>query len=184
MPKRIGIKLLILSVEKLRSVADPDYVASCSINPILSCGSVMSSPQAEVFGIPHPFLGLVVFGALIAFGILLIAGGSFARWIWLVASSVALLGFLGMQYLVYQSIFEIKALCPWCMVVWVVSAPVFVGIGVYTIREVLHLKRYHPTLRSLLRFIEKQNINILIAWYLVVGGLILIEFWYYWSTLL
>src|SRR3981081_2606761 len=30
---------LTLTVEKIRQVANPDYIPSCSINPVLSCGS-------------------------------------------------------------------------------------------------------------------------------------------------
>ena len=44
----------VLLVEKIRLVADPSYVPSCSISPLLSCGSVMSTPQAELFGFPNP----------------------------------------------------------------------------------------------------------------------------------
>ena len=40
----------VLAVEKYALLADPAYVPTCSLNPVLSCGSVMSSLQAEVFG--------------------------------------------------------------------------------------------------------------------------------------
>jgi|AntRauTorckE6833_2_1112554.scaffolds.fasta_scaffold00077_40 uncharacterized membrane protein len=178
------ISSLILSVEKLHSVADPNYVPSCSINPILSCGSVMSSLQAELFGVPHSFFGLIIFGALIAFGVLLLAGGKFAKWLWVSAVSVAMFGFLGVQYLVYQSVYQIKALCPWCMVVWIVSVPVFIGITVHAIRQVLDVQSYRPMIQKILFFIDTQNNNILIAWFLLVIGIITVRFWHYWSTLL
>ena len=56
----------VLLVEKIRLVADPSYVPSCSISPLLSCGSVMSTPQAELFGFPNPILGVAGFAALVA----------------------------------------------------------------------------------------------------------------------
>jgi len=42
----------LLLVEKIAFLEDPAYVPSCSINPVLSCGSVMNTPQAAVFGFP------------------------------------------------------------------------------------------------------------------------------------
>ncbi len=47
----------VLTVEKIAILRDPAYVPSCSINPVLSCGSVMTTPQAEAFGFPNPLLG-------------------------------------------------------------------------------------------------------------------------------
>ncbi|MEN3124188.1 vitamin K epoxide reductase family protein, partial [Janibacter sp. LM] len=41
---------VVLLVEKIELLKNPDYVPSCSINPILSCGSVMVTPQADAFG--------------------------------------------------------------------------------------------------------------------------------------
>ena len=47
-----------LTVEKVRVLADPTYIPACDLNPVLSCGSVIITPQAEVFGFPNPVLGL------------------------------------------------------------------------------------------------------------------------------
>lgn len=48
-----------LTVEKIALLKDPSYSPSCSINPVLSCGSVMTTSQAEVFGFPNPLLGIM-----------------------------------------------------------------------------------------------------------------------------
>ena len=40
---------LTLTVEKIEILINPNYVPSCSINPVLSCGSVMQTPQASAF---------------------------------------------------------------------------------------------------------------------------------------
>jgi uncharacterized membrane protein len=37
---------------------------SCSINPILSCGSVMTTPEAEAFGIPNLLIGIAGFAVV------------------------------------------------------------------------------------------------------------------------
>ena len=52
---------LTLTIEKIEILINPDYVPSCSINPVLSCGSVMITPQASAFGFPNPLIGIVSF---------------------------------------------------------------------------------------------------------------------------
>lgn len=47
-----------LLIEKIALIKDPSYTPTCSINPVLSCGSIMDTPQAEVFGFPNPILGV------------------------------------------------------------------------------------------------------------------------------
>ncbi|HNC15899.1 MAG TPA: vitamin K epoxide reductase family protein, partial [Solirubrobacterales bacterium] len=54
----------VLMVEKIILLGDPTYVPTCSINPVLSCGSIMKSDQAEAFGFPNPLLGLAGFGLM------------------------------------------------------------------------------------------------------------------------
>ena len=51
---------LTLTIEKIEILINPDYVPSCSINPVLSCGSVMITPQASAFGFPNPLIGIRV----------------------------------------------------------------------------------------------------------------------------
>ena len=55
-----------LTIEKVRVLTDSTYVPKCDINPVLSCGSVITTPQAEAFGFPNPILGLIGFSVAIA----------------------------------------------------------------------------------------------------------------------
>jgi hypothetical protein len=48
----------VLAVERYALLADPAYVPTCSLNPVLNCGSIMASSQAEAFGFPNPLLGV------------------------------------------------------------------------------------------------------------------------------
>ena len=41
------VSSMTLTVEKIDLLANPSYVPSCNINPILSCGSVMVTPQGR-----------------------------------------------------------------------------------------------------------------------------------------
>ena len=42
------------------------------MNPVISCGSIMNSPQAEVFGFTNPLIGLPACPILIAAGVSLL----------------------------------------------------------------------------------------------------------------
>src|SRR5262249_37639546 len=53
-----------LSVDDWRLLKDPSYQPACNISPIVSCGSVMSSPEGSVFGFPNMLLGLGAFAAV------------------------------------------------------------------------------------------------------------------------
>src|SRR5262245_18779589 len=52
---------LTLTDEKISMLTNPSYKPSCSINPVLSCGSVMVTPQASAIGFPNPLIGIVAF---------------------------------------------------------------------------------------------------------------------------
>lgn len=45
---------MTLTIEKIELLINPDYIPSCSINPVLSCGSVRSRRRhpCSVFPIP------------------------------------------------------------------------------------------------------------------------------------
>jgi uncharacterized membrane protein len=122
----IGIFASIeLIIQKIAVLSDPNFVPNCDINPILSCGSVISTEQASLFGFPNPVLGVIGFTIVIMFGALLFTGVELPRLIWLGLNFGALAGMVFVIWLVSQSLYVIGALCPWCMVVWAVTIPIF-----------------------------------------------------------
>src|SRR5689334_17486274 len=104
----------VLTVEKLALLRDPAYVPSCSINPILSCGSVMTKPQAEVFGFPNSLLGIAGFAVVVTVAVALLAGATFRRWFWGGLQVGVTLGAVFVHWLMFQSLYRIQALCPYC----------------------------------------------------------------------
>jgi uncharacterized membrane protein len=172
----------VLTVEKFEIIKDPSFQPSCNINPILSCGSVMITKQAEAFGFPNSLLGIIGFTAVAVTGFALLAGAVFKRWYW-IALQIGVLFAVGfVHWLIFQTIYRINALCPYCMVVWTVTIPIFWYVLLH------NLGRRHITtprrLRSTVGFLQKHHGDILLVWFLVIIGLILNHFWYYWSTLL
>lgn len=171
-----------LSIEKVQILIDPSYEPSCNISPLLSCGSVMITPQASAFGFPNPFIGVAGFAIVVTVGMALLAGAKFKRWFWLGLQAGTLFGVAFVTWLQYQSIYAIGALCPWCMVVWTVTIPIFLYTFIYNVRE-NHI-RLNGTWKKISSFIDKNHGNVLAYWYLAIFLAILTHFWYYWETLL
>lgn len=122
----IGLVAAIeLIIQKISVLSDPDFVPNCDINPVLSCGSVINTEQASLFGFPNPVLGVIGFTVVIMFGALLFGGLELPRSMWLGLNIGALAGMAFVVWLVIQSLYVIGALCPWCMVVWAVTIPIF-----------------------------------------------------------
>ena len=84
---------------------------------MLSCGSVMTSPQASVFGFPNPVIGVVGFTVVLTTGVAILAGARLARWYWAGLQVGATAASVFVHWLVFQSLYRIGALCPDCLVV-------------------------------------------------------------------
>lgn len=171
----------VLSVEEYLSLLNPGYVTSCSLNPVVSCGSVMESDQATLFGFPNPLIGVAAFAVVVTAGVVLLAGFHAPRWFWLGLQIGTTLGVVFVHWLIVQSLYEIGALCPYCMVVWVVT------IAIFTYTTLHNLERqYLPTggARSAVLGLTRFHTLAVVLWYLVIVALILQAFWSYWTTLL
>ncbi|MGA5191432.1 vitamin K epoxide reductase family protein [Streptomyces griseoincarnatus] len=170
-----------LTVEKIALLKDPSYSPSCSINPILSCGSVMTTPQAEVFGFPNPLLGIAAFAVVTALGVVLWTGAALPRWMWWGLQAGTVFGVVFVHWLIFQSLYRIGALCPYCMAVWAVMIPVFWYTTVHT------LTRGHLPVPAAVRraaaAVAGYHGVVLTGWYLIIAVLILQRFWLYWTTL-
>lgn len=176
------IASFVLTYDKIHVLANKDYVPSCNINPILSCGSVMKTEQASLLGVPNTVFGLISFSMLLTFGFLLAGGAKVKKWVWISAQVAATVGVIFMHYLFFQGVFRIHAICPWCFVVWMITIPTFWYITIYNLteRNIKLPKRLEPI--SL--FVQKHHGDILLVWYLIIFGILLQRFWYYWSTLI
>lgn len=164
-----------LTLEKVRVLADPDYVPGCDLNPVLSCGSVIVTPQAEVFGFPNPVLGLIGFTAVITLGVLMLARVSLPRWVWVGLNIGALAGFAFVQWLVWQSLYSIGSLCPWCMVVWAVTVPIFVWVTASN----LAAGRLGVQGAVVDAVVSLRGL-ILAAWFVILAGLIFVRWQDFW----
>jgi len=173
---------MTLSIDKVELIKNPNFSPICNIIPLISCGSVMNTSQAEAFGFMNSFLGVAGFAAVATIGVAILAGATFKRWFWLGLQAGTIFGVGFISWLYYQSVFVIGALCPFCMVVWSVMIPIFWYVTLYNIRQKnIMLQGFWLKLSD---FAQKHHGDILVAWFAGGIGIILVRFWYYWSTLL
>jgi uncharacterized membrane protein len=168
-----------LTVEKVKILLNPSYVPSCSINPIVSCGSVMTTPQASVLGFPNSLIGIAGFTVVAVTGVLAVTKVPLPRWYWVGLTAGTLVGAAFVHWLIFQSLYRIGALCPYCMVVWVATISLLVVVSAVAFR---------PTGEShnsaVIRELYRWRWSIAALWFTAVFLLVLARFWDYWSTLL
>jgi uncharacterized membrane protein len=163
----------ILTIDKLdllqAKVDGTDAALNCDISAFVSCSGVMDSDQASVFGFANSILGIIGFSVVLTLGLLVAARVALPTFVWAGLQAGAVLGIVFVTWLQYQSIFEINLLCPWCMVVWTMMIPLFVGL---TARN---LRAWAPG-SALTRFLSDWTTLVVALWYLAVVAVIWFQF--------
>ncbi|HEV2402681.1 MAG TPA: vitamin K epoxide reductase family protein [Candidatus Saccharimonadales bacterium] len=176
------ISSIVLTYDQVQIWRNPNYHPVCSLNPVVSCGTVINSQQGHVLGIPAPFLGLIAFTVLITIGVAIWAGGRFRRWFWLGLEGGSLAGVIGAMLLFLLSIYRVHALCPFCLVTDIAVYTVAWYISLYTIDQgFIHLpKQAIPGAR----FARRHHLDLLIGLFLLLVIFTLHHFWYYYGQYL
>lgn len=175
----------ILMLEKLSLLANPNYQPNCNLNPIISCGSVINTPQSHVFGFPNPLIGIAGFAVVITIGMMLLASRHLQRmknWFWWGLQAGTTFGVIFVHWLFFQSVYQIQALCPYCMVVWAVTIVLFWYVTLHNIQ--IGVIGVADKYRKPVQFIRRHHGDILFVWFLLIALAILTHFWYYWKTLI
>jgi uncharacterized membrane protein len=110
--RRLSLAIAALAVLGLAVASYLTYVHYADIAPVCSgggCEKVQSSSYAELAGVPVALIGLV--GYLAILGSLTLPG---ERGL-LLSALLALIGFGFSVYLTYLELFEIDAICQWCV---------------------------------------------------------------------
>ena len=126
---------MALITERVKLLLDPEYTLNCDINPLISCGNVMASWQASLLGFPNPLLGVAGLVAPIAVGVALLAGARFDRWFWWAFLTGVVGAFVFVHWLFDQAVYQIGALCPWCMLVWLMVIPMFWVLMIWCLKS-------------------------------------------------
>lgn len=170
------IASFVLSVDAVALAANPNTALSCNINATISCGTVATSWQASVFGFPNAFLGLIAEPVVITIAVASLAGVRFPRGFMLAAQTVYTLGFALAYWLFYEAVFNIGALCPWCLLVTVSTTGVFASLTRHNIaHNNLHLP---PRLNARLQTGLRWGLDRLIVglWLLALAAFLVIRY--------
>lgn len=170
----------ILTQDKIRLIEHPNTSLSCSIDPIIACGNVITSEQGHAFGFPNPFLGLAGFAGLMTIGLAMTAGATFKRWFWLMVEGGMLFAVGFTHWLFFQSVYRIGSLCMYCMAVWTITITSFWYVTLYNIdQKNIKLPKGRP--QKIYAWVRRHHLDILVLWLLIIAGLILKHFWYYYG---
>ncbi|MGY5764674.1 vitamin K epoxide reductase family protein [Brachybacterium sp. DNPG3] len=172
------IAAMTLMVDKLYLLENPGATLGCDINPFISCGNVMMTWQSDALGVPNMAIGLAGYAIMGVLGSLMISGMRLPTWMRWARLGGMTFAFAFIHFLAYSALYVIKALCPWCMVVWTATAPMFFATLAHTIEDGdLRLPR---PLANILR----HWIVLSLLWYLLVIVLIALAFLPQWMTML
>jgi uncharacterized membrane protein len=145
-PVRLAVFLIIvaligltaafaLTLEKIHQLKYPSDAASCDFSVVVQCGKNLGSWQGSLLGFPNPLLGLMGWPVVLATAAGILAGARFARWYWVSFNVVAAGAFAFVLWLYAESVFELGTLCPWCMVTWIATIPLFWVITFWNLQQ-------------------------------------------------
>lgn len=166
-----------LTLDRFGLLEDPDFVPGCSLNPVVSCGSVLESDQAEAFGFPNPMLGLVAYALVIGVGMSLLAGAAFPRWYWLTFTAGCLFGLGFVSWLQFESLYRINALCLWCCLAWIATIVLFWYVVSFVVRRELL-----PAPGRARDFLGEFTWVLALSHLGIVGMLVLTRWWDFWTS--
>ena len=170
----------ILSQDKFKIAENLNFIPSCNLNPVIACGSVMKSSQSRALGFPNPFLGLSGYAAVVTIGVGMLAGAKFKRWFWLVINVGLVLAAIFLGWLLFQSLYSIHALCPYCLTVDAATLPILWYVTLYNIdQKNIRLPKGKP--QRAYGWIRRHHLDILVLIYIVLIAFILHHFWYYYG---
>ena len=121
-----------LLIERVKVLQNPTTKPSCDISPFISCGALFDRWQASLFGFPNAILGVAGFVVPIVIGVGIAAGASFKAWFWRIAVVGFAAAWIFISWLFFQSVYNIGVLCPYCLVVWGATIPLWWSILIAT----------------------------------------------------
>ncbi|WP_208785970.1 vitamin K epoxide reductase family protein [Streptomyces griseorubiginosus] len=167
----------VITLDEFKLLKNPHFTPGCSLNPVVSCGSVMKSDQASVFGFPNPMLGLVAYGIVVCVGMSLLAGAVLPRWYWLTFDAGCLFGVGFVSWLQFESLYRIDALCLWCCLAWAATILLFWYVTSYAV-----LRRFLPAPGWGRTFLGEFTWVLPLAHVGVIGMLVLTRWWDFWTS--
>ncbi len=170
------ITSFVLSVEEIHLLLNPDAALSCTINLVLNCSVVMQTWQAQVFGFPNMFIGLMGFPVVITIALLGLSRVAFPRWFAIGMEIGILFWTLFAYWLFFSSVYVIQVLCPWCLIVTFTMTMLLAASTYYTISK-NSFKLSAKPLAAIQKFIDKGYYQLIVAsWVVLMIALVIMKF--------
>lgn len=164
-----------LVLDEFTKASNPHAVLHCDVNPFISCSDVMASWQGHLFGFPNPVIGVMGFVAPIAVGVMLLSGGVIrARGFWTAFNAGVFLAWVFIMWLFTQTVWAIGALCPWCMLVWSMTIPMFWILALWSLRH--GYLPFGPRVARVADIVWPYGWAIVLANYLFIALVIVVHF--------
>lgn len=142
-------------------------LGTCDLNPFISCGSVLDSSQAEIFGLANPFIAMGTQPVVAAIGTSLIMGATLPRWAWWGLNAGAAAGVVLVHWFIHESLYVLHTLCPYCVLTWVVTIAIF----------------WYVTARNAGGWMLRYHSTGLALWLLAIAALVVQAFWHQWPAM-
>ena len=129
--------LILLALVGIAIAGYLTYVHARGFDPACTfggCERVQNSEWARLAGVPVPYIGLFGYVSIL---VGLLVRGELAR---LAVAAMTYIGFAFSMYLTYREIFDIRAICQWCVAsaVTMTLLAVLATIRVLTVHDEVH----------------------------------------------
>src|SRR5699024_1362381 len=129
--------------------------------------------EAELFGFPNQLLGVAAFVFPLLIGVLFLAGTELPGWVMIGLNLGLALGVVLVMFLFYVSIYRIGVGCPWCIVVWTVTIPMFVAVTAHNVLSGAFGTRAEAN--PFARVFAKEDIALSVLWMLIIFACIVVQ---------
>lgn len=116
----------LLYLEYVGQLTGAESLVSCQLSVVVTRGPNLLSPGGSLLGFSNSIVGIVLFLGPVYAGVTSLASnGGQRRWYWRTCLVFIAAAYVFVHVLAYRSIYEYGSLCPWCMIVWLVTIPLF-----------------------------------------------------------
>lgn len=131
-----GTVAFLLYLEYIGQLTGSDPIVSCQWGILVTCGPNLLSPGGNILGFSNSIAGMVLFAGPVYAGVSALASpAGLRRWYWRTFGIFVAGAFVLVHYFAIQSIFVYRSLCPWCMIIWLVTIPLFWYTTGWMLRE-------------------------------------------------
>lgn len=167
---------LILSIEKLQLAEHPGQQLPCSLNAFVNCATVMNTPEASLLGFPNSFIGMMAYSVLLTVAIAYLFGAKLPKNFMALAQLGVSVEIIFAYWLFFDSVFGIRVLCPFCLLVTFSSTMIFAAVTRYNIIE-KNLYLAPKTQAALEKAISKDYDKLFVAgWIVLMIVVVLLKF--------